>query len=92
MTEERHAAFKKAREYIGEVAAAKLLGHERELLDHAAEDLLLAGSLEEAQAAHRSAAVMLETLVESGRWTQTMSDQLLVLLDACGPQQLLIGA
>jgi hypothetical protein len=90
MTTERHLAFKSARGHIQEIAPAKLFDHERELLDTAAEDLLLAVSDEDAQQALETATITLATLVESERWTPTMRDQLLSLLDACGPRRQLL--
>ena len=92
MTRERHAAFKMVRDYINGIADAKLFDHERELLDNAAEDLLLAQLPDDAAQARETAVVMLDTLVESGRWTAPMRAQMLSLLDACGPARRLIGA
>jgi hypothetical protein len=46
----------------------------------------------EARDARDSAVTALDTLVVSGRWSERMRDQVLVLLDGCGPQQQLIGA
>jgi len=92
MTTDRHLAFKRARDHISGIAPAKLFDHERELLDNAAEDLLLAGSADEAHAVHETASIALQMLVESGRWTEVMKDQLLALLDACGPANLLAHA
>lgn len=92
MTGERHAAFTKVRDHISGIAAAKLFDHERELLDSAAEDLLLSRSVAEALEARELAVATLDALVQSGRWTARMRDYVLGLLEACGPQQQLIGS
>jgi hypothetical protein len=92
MTSERHTAFTAARGEIAALAAAKLFDAEREVLDNACEDMLLAASDTEATTAHGSAAEQLDRLVASGRWTPTMRERLLDLIDACGPDRILLAA
>jgi hypothetical protein len=91
MTADRHAAFTRARDHIASVAAAKLFADEREVLDNATEDLLLADSALEADAALAAASEQLTALVDSGRWTATMRAHMLNLLEPCGARPALAG-
>jgi hypothetical protein len=85
----RLAAFRGVKEITTELRGTKLHEHEAALIDQAAEDLLLAGSLQEEAARESLAAfrTLLDDLARH-RWAEhgQTADRLRALMAACAPE------
>jgi hypothetical protein len=92
MTAHRHAAYMRFRARLDALVPSKLLPAEREVLQDAAEGLLLTHDSQEAAASYERAAHQLRTLISTGRWTETMALPLLDDLAAASPPAFVLAA
>jgi hypothetical protein len=91
MTPARSHAYGRVTRKLDDAAIAKLHPPELAALRTAADDLLFAGDEDEDQveAALREAFVVLDRLVDAGRWTADRARALLRDLEACAPARAL---
>ena len=85
MTNERTQAYGRVVQTLDEIGAAKLLPAEQARIRDAADTLIFAADLEEAQDALRDMGALAEHLLASGRWLEERVDTLVADLLACGP-------
>ena len=85
MTNERTEAYGRVVQTLDEIGATKLLPAEQARIRDAADILIFACDLEEAQDALRDIGSLAEHLLGSGRWLEERVDTLLANLLACGP-------
>jgi hypothetical protein len=85
MTNERTEAYGRVVQTLDEIGATKLLPAEQARIRDAADILIFAFDLEEAQDALRDIGSLAEHLLGSGRWLEERVDRLLANLLACGP-------
>jgi hypothetical protein len=84
MTAERHAAYCQAKSQLDDLSTSKLLPAERAGLYEAIDDLLLTNDPARARLAFVQAELLLQALINTGRWTQTMAEPLLDALARTG--------
>jgi hypothetical protein len=85
MTNERTQAYGRVVQTLAELGPTKLLQDEQARIRDAADTLIFAADLEEAQDALRDMGALAEHLVASGRWLEERVDTLVADLLACGP-------
>src|SRR4051794_21087596 len=85
MTNERTEAYGRVVQTLDEIGATKLLPAEQARIRDAADTLIFASDLEEAQDALRDMGSLTEHLLTSGRWLEERIDMLVANLLACGP-------
>jgi hypothetical protein len=85
MTAERTQAYGRVMKTLQEIGPAKLQPSEQERIRDAADTLIFAADVDDARAALRDLAALAEHLVNSGRWTDERTDELVEDLLACGP-------
>jgi hypothetical protein len=85
MTNERTQAYGRVVQTLDEIGATKLLPAEQARIRDAADTLIFAADLEEAQDALRDMGTLTEHLLASGRWLEERIDTLVANLLACGP-------
>jgi len=85
MTNERTQAYGRVVQTLDEIGATKLLPAEQARIRDAADTLIFASDLEEAQDALRDMGLLTEHLLSSGRWLEERIDLLVANLLACGP-------
>jgi hypothetical protein len=85
MTNERTEAYGRVVQTLDEIGATKLLPAEQARIRDAADILIFAFDLEEAQDALRDIGSLAEHLLSSGRWLEERVDTLVANLLACGP-------
>jgi hypothetical protein len=85
MTNERTQAYGRVVQTLDEIGATKLLPAEQARIRDAADTLIFASDLEEAEDALRDMGLLTEHLLSSGRWLEERIDLLVANLLACGP-------
>ena len=85
MTNERTQAYGRVVQTLDEIGATKLLPAEQARIRDAADTLIFASDLDEAQDALRDMGLLTEHLLSSGRWLEERIDLLVANLLACGP-------
>ena len=85
MTNERTQAYGRVVQTLAEVGPSKLQPGEQARIRDAADTLIFAADLEEAQDSLRDIGVLAEHLLSSGRWLEETVDSLVANLLACGP-------
>ena len=85
MTNERTQAYGRVVQTLDEIGATKLLPAEQARIRDAADTLIFASDLDEAQDALRDMGLLTEHLLASGRWLEERIDLLVANLLACGP-------
>ena len=88
MSPERSHAYRRVLQTLAELGPSKLQPGEQEWIRDAADSLIFCAELSRDAAAREAldqTAVLLEVLVESGRWTQWTADRLSADLRQCGP-------
>ena len=85
MTNERTEAYGRVVQTLDEIGATKLLPAEQARIRDAADTLIFASDLDEAQDALRDMGILTEHLLSSGRWLEERIDPLVANLRACGP-------
>jgi hypothetical protein len=85
MTAERTQAYGRVMKTLQDMGPAKLQPSEQERIRDAADTLIFAGDIDEARAALRDLAQLSEHLVNTGRWSEERTDELVEDLLACGP-------
>jgi len=85
MTNERTEAYGRVVQTLDEIGATKLLPAEQARIRDAADTLIFASDLEEAEDALRDMGLLTEHLLSSGRWLEERIDLLVANLLACGP-------
>ena len=85
MTNERTQAYGRVVQTLDEIGATKLLPAEQARIRDAADTLIFASDLDEAQDALRDMGLLTEHLLSSGRWLEERIDNLVANLLACGP-------
>jgi len=85
MTNERTQAYGRVVQTLDEIGATKLLPAEQARIRDAADTLIFASDLEEAEDALRDMGLLTEHLLSSGRWLEERIDTLVANLLACGP-------
>ena len=85
MTNERTQAYGRVVQTLDEIGATKLLPAEQARIRDAADTLIFASDLEEAEDALRDMGLLTEHLLSSGRWLEERIDNLVANLLACGP-------
>ena len=85
MTNERTQAYGRVVQTLDEIGATKLLPAEQARIRDAADTLIFASDLEEAEDALRDMGLLTEHLLSSGRWLEERIDKLAADLLACGP-------
>jgi hypothetical protein len=85
MTNERTQAYGRVVQTLAEVGPSKLQPGEQARIRDAADTLIFAADLEEAQESLRDIGVLAEHLLSSGRWLEETVDALVADLLACGP-------
>jgi hypothetical protein len=85
MTNERTQAYGRVVQTLDEIGATKLLPAEQARIRDAADTLIFASDLDEAQDALRDMGILTEHLLSSGRWLEERIDTLVANLLACGP-------
>ena len=85
MTNERTEAYGRVVQTLDELGPTKLLPAEQARIRDAADTLIFASDLEEAEDALRDMGLLTEHLLSSGRWLEERIDLLVANLLACGP-------
>ena len=85
MTNERTQAYGRVVQTLAEVGPTKLLPREQARIRDAADTLIFAAGLGEADDALRDIGALAQHLLSSGRWLQERIDLLVADLLACGP-------
>ena len=85
MTNERTQAYGRVVQTLDEIGATKLLPAEQARIRDAADTLIFASDLDEAQDALSDMGQLTEHLLASGRWLEERIDLLVANLLACGP-------
>ena len=85
MTNERTQAYGRVVQTLAELGPTKLLPGEQARIRDAADTLIFASNLEEAQDALTDIGSLTEHLLSSGRWLEERLDSLVMNLLACGP-------
>ena len=85
MTNERTQAYGRVVQTLDEIVATKLLPAEQARIRDAADTLIFASDLDEAQDALSDMGQLTEHLLASGRWLEERIDLLVANLLACGP-------
>jgi hypothetical protein len=85
MTNERTQAYGRVVQILADLGPTKLLPAEQARIRDAADTLIFAADLEEAQHALRDMGALAEHLLSSGRWLEERVDTLVADLLACGP-------
>jgi hypothetical protein len=85
MTNERTQAYGRVVQTLDELGPTKLLPAEQARIRDAADTLIFASDLDEAQDALRDMGLLTEHLLSSGRWLEERIDSLVANLLACGP-------
>jgi hypothetical protein len=85
MTNERTQAYGRVVQTLAELGPTKLQPAEQARIRDAADTLIFASDLDEAQDALRDMGVLTEHLLTSGRWLEERIDTLVANLLACGP-------
>ena len=85
MTNERTEAYGRVVQTLDEIGATKLLPAEQARIRDAADTLIFASDLEEAEDALRDMGLLTEHLLSSGRWLEERIDLLVANLLACSP-------
>ena len=85
MTNERTQAYGRVVQTLDEIGATKLLPAEQARIRDAADTLIFASDLDEAQHALTDMGALTEHLLSSGRWLEERIDLLVANLLACGP-------
>ena len=86
MTSERTQSYARVVRTLDDLGPAKLLATEQERIRDAADTLIFAAGVEDAErAAIADVETLVEHLVESGRWTAERADELRFDLLGCGP-------
>jgi hypothetical protein len=85
MTNERTQAYGRVVQTLAELGPTKLLPAEQARIRDAADTLIFASDLDEAQDALRDMGALTEHLLASGRWLEERIDMLVANLLACGP-------
>ena len=86
MTNERTQAYGRVVSTLGEIGAAKLLPAEQARIRDAADILIFATDLDEAQIALTDMGSLAQHLLASGRWLEESIDALVANILACGPE------
>jgi hypothetical protein len=85
MTSDRTQAYGRVIKTLEDIGPAKLQPVEQERIREAADNLIFAADLDEAQATLEDVEALAAHLVTSGRWTTERADDLVSDLLACGP-------
>jgi hypothetical protein len=85
MNNERTQAYGRVVKTLEDLGPTKLQAAEQERVREAADTLIFATSLDEAQAALDDVDALAEHLVATGRWSDERAEQLVNDLLACGP-------
>jgi hypothetical protein len=88
MSPERTNAYRRVLNTIAELGPTKLQDDEQDRIRYAADSLIFCPDLGEDEAAREAlleTQLMLDALVESGRWEQATADRLAADLRGCGP-------
>ena len=85
MTNERTEAYGRVVQTLAELGPSKLQPGEQARIRDAADTLIFASDLEEAEDALRDMGLLTEHLLSSGRWLEERIDLLVANLLACGP-------
>jgi hypothetical protein len=85
MTADRTQAYGRVVKTLEDIGPAKLQAAEQERIRDAADNLIFAADLDEAQATLEDVEALSAHLVASGRWTTERADELVSDLLACGP-------
>ena len=85
MTSDRTQAYGRVIKTLEDIGPAKLQPVEQERIREAADNLIFAADLHEAQATLEDVEALAAHLVTSGRWTTERADDLVSDLLACGP-------
>ena len=85
MTNERTLAYGRVVQTLTELGPTKLLPGEQARIRDAADTLIFASDLDEAQDALSDMGQLTEHLLASGRWLEERIDLLVANLLACGP-------
>jgi len=85
MTSDRTQAYGRVVKMLEDIGPAKLQPAEQDRIREAADNLIFAADLDEAQATLEDVEALAAHLVTSGRWTTERADDLVSDLLACGP-------
>ncbi len=88
MSPERTNAYRRVLQTLNELGPSKLQSGEQDRIRYAADSLLFCGDLSADGSAQESIAdtrLLLEVLVDSGRWEQVTADKLADDIRGCGP-------
>jgi hypothetical protein len=89
MNSERSNAYSRVLHTLGELGPTKLQPAEQERIRYAADSLIFCAGLEDDDGTREvleDTELMLEILVDSGRWERVTADRLVDDLRACGPE------
>lgn len=88
MSPERTTAYRRVLDTIAELGPSKLQDGEEDRIRYAADSLIFCADLSADEAARETLVetrLMLDALVESGRWERVTADRLAADLRGCGP-------
>jgi hypothetical protein len=85
MTSDRTQAYGRVVKTLDELGPAKLLDSEQDRIREAADTLIFAAALDEAQPAIADIEALAEHLAASGRWTEERAQELVRHVQDCGP-------
>jgi hypothetical protein len=91
MTTERTQAYGRVLQTLAELGPTKLLPAEQARIRDAADTLIFAADLDEAQDALHDMGELTANLLSSGRWLEERTDTLMANLQACGPSAVPAG-
>ena len=88
MNPERTNAYRRVLDTIAELGSSKLQDAEQDRIRYAADSLIFCDNLSADEGARQALVeiqLMLDTLVQSGRWERATADRLAADLLSCGP-------
>jgi hypothetical protein len=88
MNPERTSAYRRVLDMIAELGSSKLQDAEQDRIRYVADSLIFCDNLSADEGARQGLVeiqLMLDTLVQSGRWEQATADRLAADLLSCGP-------
>jgi hypothetical protein len=92
MNNERTQAYGRVVQTLGELGPTKLLPSEQARIRDAADILIFAVDLDEANEALSDVGALAEHLLSTGRWMEQRVDKLVADLAACGPTAVQVAA
>jgi hypothetical protein len=95
MSPERTQAYSRVLHALEELGPSKLQSGEQDRIRYAADSLVFCQEIEVDESAREALAdtrLLVDVLVDSGRWERVTADKLLEDIRACGPEAHLVAA